>query len=121
MVAGRVTIPGTLADSVAVNPPGPAGLVTDKIARAAVPPVTTFGKKPMLCSAAGGGTGDTVTVAAFEELLYEAVIVTGVSAVTTDVAAVAVPLCAPVGIVKLAGTLNTAGLLLVRATTAPVP
>src|SRR6202035_5066588 len=33
----------------------------------------------------------------------------------------AVAFCAPVGIVKLAGTVSTAGLLLVRATTAPVP
>ena len=46
----------------------------------------------MLCSAAGGGTGETVTITAFEELLYEAVIVTGVSAVTTDVVAPAVPI-----------------------------
>ena len=75
----------------------------------------------MLCSVAGGGTAETVTVAAFEELLYEAVIVTGVSTVTTDVVAVAVPDWAPSGIVKVAGTFNTAGLLLVKATTAPLP
>ena len=60
-------------------------------------------------------------LAAIEELLYEAVIVTGVSTVTADVVPVAVPLWEPAGIVKLAGMLNTAGLLLARATTAPVP
>ena len=106
---------------MAVNPPGPAGLVMDRIAKAAVPPVTWFGKKPMLCSVGADGTGETMTVAVFEDLLYEAVIVTGVSAVTTDVVAIAVPVWAPSGIVKVAGRLNTAGLLLVRATPAPLP
>ena len=39
-LAGSVRIPGTLVDSAAVNPPGPAGFVSDRIASAAVPPVT---------------------------------------------------------------------------------
>ena len=75
----------------------------------------------MLCSTGAPGSGDTVTVALFAELLYEAVIVTEVTTVTTDVVPVAVPVWAPVGIVKVAGRLNTAGLLLVRDTTAPDP
>src|SRR5471030_995292 len=99
MVAGRVTIPGTFVESVAVNPPGPAGLVTLRIARAAVPPVTVFGKNPMLFNAAGGGTGDTVIAAPTDELLYEAVTVTAVSAATAVVVAVTVPTYAPVAIV----------------------
>ena len=46
-----------------------AGLKGLGIASAEVPPVTVFGKKPMLFSAAGGGTGKTVMVADSEALL----------------------------------------------------
>jgi hypothetical protein len=71
---GTVTLAGTVAiglllDRVAVNPPAGAGLVTARIASVAVPPVTTLGNSPMLCNCAGGGTGNTVTVAALDELL----------------------------------------------------
>jgi hypothetical protein len=121
MVAGRVMIPCTLADSDAVNPPDPTGLVTLRIASAAVPPVTVLGKKPILFNAAGGGTGRSVIVVPSDELLYEAVTNTGVFAGTIDVVAVTVPLWAPAGIASVAGTLSTVGLLLVRETTAPVP
>jgi hypothetical protein len=72
--AGTVAVAGTMAiglllDKVTVNPPAGAGFVSPRIARAAVPPVTTFGKNPMLDSAAGPGAGRTVIVAVFEELL----------------------------------------------------
>jgi hypothetical protein len=76
---------------------------------------------PTLDSIAGGGGAWTVMDTWLEELLKEAVIVTGVSAVTAVVFAVKVPLCAPVGRVTVAGTLSTAGLLLVSDTTAPLP
>src|SRR5262249_56984780 len=98
---------GTFADSVAVNPPGPAGLVTNMKQRAAVPPVTVFGEKLSCSSSAGGGGGRTVTVTPSEELLYDPVIVAGELPATPDVVAVAVPLCTPAGTVSGAGHRTT--------------
>ena len=108
-------------DRLTGKPPVGAGLVKPIIAKAGLPPVTMFGKKPKLESAAGPGGARRVTVADFDELLNEAVMVTGVSAVTAVVVETKVPLCAPAGMVMLPGTANSAGLLLASATTAPGP
>src|ERR1700732_3757764 len=120
MVGGTVAA-GALLERVAVNPPAGAGFDIPTIAVLGFPPVTVPGNMPTLDSIAGGGGAWTVMDTWLEELLKEAVIVTGVSAVTAVVFAVEVRLCAPVGRVTVAGTLSTAGLLLVSDTTAPLP
>jgi hypothetical protein len=84
------------------------------------PPVTTFANIPRLDNVPGGGTGSSVTFADLDVLLKDPVMVTRVFEDTTDVVAVTLALCAPTGMVTLAGTL-TAGLLLASATTAPLP
>jgi len=122
--AGTVTLGGGLAaalfeDRFTTNPPAGAGFVNPMMPSVVSPPVTVFGKNPKLESAAGPGGGVSVTVADFDELFSDAVMVTGVLVVTAAVVEVNVPLCAPVGIVSDPGTLNSDGLLLVSATVAP--
>jgi hypothetical protein len=74
---------------------------------------------PVTVNVAVGAPGVTVSKAVREAPPPLAVIVTGVDAVTEDVAMAKVALVAPAGTVTLAGTLPAAELLLLRVTSAP--
>src|SRR4051812_8099861 len=68
--AGTVTLGGGLAAALfevrfTMNPPAGAGFVRPMMPVVGSPPVTLFGKKPRLESAAGPGGGVSVTVADF--------------------------------------------------------
>jgi hypothetical protein len=121
-VAGTVTAPGLLLDSVTVAPPCGGGPESITVPLAPSPPVTVDGLTEMLCSVAGGGSPAgvvTVSVPVRVPPLYEAVIVTVFDAVTADVLIVNPPVKLFPGTVTVAGTLAVDGSLLLSVITAP--
>ena len=110
---------GLLLDSVAVNPPDGAALVSVTVPCDEVPPVTLAGLTAADDNEAGGGGGVTVSTAVRLTPANVPPMVAEVDETTETVLTVNVALVAPAATVTLAGTVAAAVLLLVRVTTAP--
>src|SRR6266550_4739613 len=124
--AGMITLAGTVATAVLLlesetrAPPVRADPLSVTLPVEGDPPLTLVGLSVTEVSVGpGGGCGVTVSEAVLVTPAYNADIVTGVEAATAKVVTVKVALVAPAGIVTLAGTVATAGLLLESETRAP--
>src|SRR2546422_8933508 len=100
-------------------PPTGAAAVSVTVPVLPVPPTTLVGLTVTEDKLAGGGTGLTVSTAERETALKVPVIDSTVEAVTDVVVMEKGALVAPAATVTLAGTGATAGLALLRPTTAP--
>ena len=120
-----VTLGGTpatvvlLLDSVTMAPPVPAAAVKVTVPVLPAPPTTLVGLTVSVDKVGAAGTGFTVNTAVRATPPKVAEIVGAVDAVTVVVAIAKVALVTPAATVTLAGTAATAGLLLLRLTTAP--
>jgi hypothetical protein len=123
--AATVTFAGTLAtvalllDSATLAPPMGAAVVNVTVPVAGAPPTTLVGLTVTVDKLGPAAAGLTVSAAVRETPPKVPEIVSAVEAVTVFVVMVKVALVVPAATVTLAGTVATAGLALLRLTTAP--
>lgn len=118
---GTVTVAGTVAhrvswlDRATVTPPLGAGLTRVTVPVEGLPPVTVDGFSESVESVPGGISSSVIRFV----MEREARIVTGVIWETACVVTLNETLLVPAGMITLAGTDASAGLVLPRVTTAP--
>lgn len=118
-LAGTLATAGLLLASVISAPADGALLVSLRVPCELVPALTLAGFRLRLCKLAGACGGVTVKVDVLVTPLKTAEIVTGVDALTALVEMEKPALAAPASTFTLVGTLASAELLLVSATSAP--